>query len=758
MALASGTQIGSYTISSLLGAGGMGEVYRARDQKLDRDVAIKVLREELASDPERLRRFEQEARAASALNHPNIITIYDIGKHGSTPYIAMEYVDGKTLQEMLAKGPLPPKELIRLATQIAEGLAKAHSADILHRDLKPQNLMVTKDGYVKILDFGLAKLLTPSPESDSQAATLTKEGTSPGLVMGTAAYMSPEQALGKPLDARSDIFSFGAVLYEMATATRPFQGDTLAALFNEILNKIPEAPTQSNPSLTAHLERVIQKSLHKDRTKRYQTAKELLEDLGEREPSVENVPRERTIVVLPFDNISPDPENEYFSDGLTEEVIADLSQVSEIRVISRSSAMTLKGTKKTAKEISKELHVQFVLEGSVRKAGNNLRITAQLIDAEKDVHLWAQKYSGTTDDVFDIQEKVSRSIVDALKVKLTPEADKKIAEKPIENVQAYECYLRARQEIMSFTEEGLQRALQLIQNGMEIAGESELLLTAKGHVYWQSVNLGVNPNEFASYLKKAEECANKALALNPDSPQAHYLLGMVHDMSGNFQEAVREHREAHRLDPDNPEVLFWLALLLSIAGKVSAARPLADRLLEVDPLYAFNYCIPGWIHLLDGDYPGSLEPLSKAYKMDPDNLLTRWGYTMALLWNRELQEASPIVDSMSRDAPDNAFTLSMVFLKSALEGARDKAIETITPEFEEAARWDHSIALMVAEGYALLDETTKALDWLEIAITRGFINYPLLSEHDLFLENLRQETRFKQLLEKAKYAWENFEV
>jgi serine/threonine protein kinase/tetratricopeptide (TPR) repeat protein len=757
MTLSAGNRLGSYEIDTLLGSGGMGEVYRARDTKLRRDVAVKVLREELASDPERLCRFEQEARAASALNHPNIITIYDIGQHGSTPYIAMEYVDGKTLQEMLANGPLPPKELSRLATQIAEGLGKAHSADILHRDLKPQNLMVTKDGYVKILDFGLAKLLTPSPESDSQAATLTKEGTSPGLVMGTAAYMSPEQALGKPLDARSDIFSLGAVLYEMATATKPFQGETLAALFNEILNKTPSVPADLEPILPDKLERIIRKALEKDPALRYQTTDALLRDLVQSHGR-ETPQRERSIIVLPFEDISSDRDNEYFSDGLTEEVIADLSQVPEIRVISRSSAMTLKGTKKTVQEISRELNVQFVLEGSVRKAGNNLRITVQLIDAPNDAHLWAQKYTGTLDDVFDIQEKVSRSIVGALELKLTPEADKKIAARPIENPHAYECYLRAWQEGMTYSEEGLERALQLIKNGMEIVGENELLYTAMGRVYVMYYNLGINPGQLDLYEQKTEEYANKALQLNPDSAGGHNLLGWVHDMKGNLRGTTREFKIAYRLDPNQPDVLFSLALWYAIIGKASAAQPLAKRLLAIDPLSAFNYCLPAWIRFFDGDLSGAIEPIRRAYEMDPESLLTRWAHAGALLWNRKIQEASPIVDSLEKDARQNIWAGSAVFLEAALRGDKDKALSVLTPEFVEPARLDLTIAWVVGQGFAQLGEKQKALDWLESAVSRGFINYPFISEYDPFLESLRQETRFKQLMVKVKYEWENFEV
>ncbi len=323
MSFAPGTRVGSYEILSLLGSGGMGHVYRAKDLKLGRDVAIKVLRQELASHPERLRRFEQEARAASALDHPNIVTIHDIAESDGVHYIVMQFVEGKTFRDLLSEGPLHTENLLRLAIQMAEGLAKAHAAGIIHRDLKPENLMVTKDGYVKILDFGLAKLLVSAAPIETETPTLTKEGTLAGTVMGTASYMSPEQALGKALDARTDVFSLGTVLYEMATGKRPFGGDTPAALFDEILHKTPTSPVESNPNLPDDLARIINRSLAKNPALRYPTSAEVLLELKQVDTEAASGKSQRlSIVVLPFEDISPSRDNEYFSDGLTEEIIS----------------------------------------------------------------------------------------------------------------------------------------------------------------------------------------------------------------------------------------------------------------------------------------------------------------------------------------------------------------------------------------------------------------------------------------------------
>jgi non-specific serine/threonine protein kinase len=736
----------------------MGDVYRAKDLKLGRDIAIKVLRPELASHPERLRRFEQEARAASALDHPNIVTIHDISESDGIHYIVMQFVEGQTLRELLSEGPLPTEKFLRLATQIAEGLAKAHTAGIIHRDLKPENLMVTADGYVKILDFGLVKLLVSAAPIETETPTLNKEGTLAGTVMGTASYMSPEQALGKALDARTDVFSLGSVLYEMATGKRAFEGNTLAGLFNEILNKAPTPPSRLNPDLPVKLTQIIEKSLEKDPANRYPSAAEAHMELARVKPDTEpSQEMECSIVVLPFEDISPDRDNEYFSDGLTEEVIADLSQVPELCVISRSSAMTLKGTKKTAKEISKELDVQYVLEGSVRKAGNNLRITAQLIDAVKDVHLWARKYSGALDDVFDIQETVSRSIVDSLKLELRPETDRRIARRPIDNVHAYECYLRSRQEMWRFTEEGLKSALQLLQKGLDITGDNALLYASMGTAYWQYINIGIEPAEFDHYIQKTETYADKALELDPNSAHGYFLRGLIFNKRGNMQEAVRHLKRALSIEPDNADALYWLALFLSFCGKTSEARPLAKRFLEVDPLTPFSF-IAGWLDYVDGDLEAVLEPSRRMVQMYPKDVGTRWVRAVALAGNERLDELSSIVDSMEADAPHAVMTRSAMFLKHALLGEKATALQAVSQKLTATAERDEFLPLLMAESYALIERKDEALEWLEHAVSRGFINYPFLSKYDPLLGNIRSEGRFKRLMERVKDEWERFEV
>ena len=477
MPIAAGTRLGPYEVTALIGAGGMGEVYRARDPRLERDVAIKVLPPEFAADPDRLRRFEQEARTVAALNHPNILALFDIGTHKGAPYLVTELLEGASLRERLGGGPLPLGTVVELAAQLASGLAAAHAKGIVHRDLKPENVFVTRDGHVKILDFGLAKHFAAVP-SGPQTELPTQDasrGTQAGVLLGTVGYMSPEQVRGEPADARSDIFSFGCVLYEMLGGRPAFRKDSAVETLHAILKEDPlplasPSGSSSGPPSPA-VQRIVRRCLEKRPEDRFASASDLhfaLQSLLQL-PGLESVSQEpprKSIVVLPFENLSPDPENAYLADGLTEEVIADLSKVRSLLVISRTSAMRYKGATKSLPAIAEELKVRYVLEGSVRRAGNNLRITAQLIEAATDGHLWAEKYTGTLDDVFDMQEKVSRAIVEALKVELTPEENRRLGDHPIQNAYAFECYLKARREIWRWGEpSSLDRAMEYLETG-----------------------------------------------------------------------------------------------------------------------------------------------------------------------------------------------------------------------------------------------------------------------------------------------------
>ena len=509
MPISAGTRFATYEITALLGAGGMGEVYRAHDGRLGRDVALKVLAPRLADDRSALARFEQEARSASALSHPHILHVYDIGtaEVAGQPmrYMTMELVDGVTLAEKIRDASLPLRDLITWLVQVADGLAKAHAAGIAHRDLKPENLMVTRDGYAKILDFGLAKLLEqPVSPDDATLAGIAPHST-PGLVIGTAAYMSPEQAQGRAADERSDVFSFGCILYEAATRRRAFHGTSAIDTLHRVLYSEPDYS-----QLDERILHVVRKCLAKDPAHRFASIREVAVALRGLDsvppPTVNRQPPTSRIAVLPFDDLSPARDNEYFADGLTEEITSDLSKIRSLCVLSRASVRRFD---KDLARIAAELGATHVVDGSVRKAGNQLRITAQLVDARNSEQLWSEKYSGTLDDVFDMQENVARAIVEKLQVSLTSGEEAQLAHRTMSNVEAWECYARAQRLILRFDEESLTAALDEIEKGLAIAGPNVALLAAKAYVYWQYYNSGVRPDP--AYLDRAEAIARTIL-------------------------------------------------------------------------------------------------------------------------------------------------------------------------------------------------------------------------------------------------------
>lgn len=732
-----------YEILQKIGEGGMGVVYKAKDTKLDRTVALKFLSPELTSDKEAKDRFIQEAKAAAALNHPQICTIYEIDEADDRTFIAMELIEGQSLKHKLKDGPLGIDQAMDIANQVAEGLKEAHEKGIVHRDIKPANIVLTEKGQAKITDFGLAKL--------SWGVDLTKTST----IMGTVAYMSPEQAKGEDVDHRTDIWSLGAVLFEMLAGERPFTKSHEQALIYSILNDELKSLISFRPDATKQLEQVVHKALEKDRDDRYQNIKELIQEL--KQPPPKRFPKaEKSIVVLPFDNLSPDPDQEFFSDGLTEEIIADLSKIETLRVISRTSAMRLKGTDEDITSIGNKLNVQYALEGSVRKAGNKLRITAQLIDTKTDAHLWVEKYSGTLDDVFDIQEKVSRSIVSSLELKLSPKEDQEMDRRPIDNVYAYECYLKANHEIYRFSKESLDRAVRLIQNGLDIVGENELLYEAMGNAYVQYVNFAVSSD--ASFLLEAEEWVKKLLNLNPNSSQGYFLDGLIRWKRGDWEEGISRLRKSLSLDPNNPRPREYLVYLSAIAGKGDVSRALLPKLLEIDPLTPLFQCFAGFIEYMEGNFEDALGSMPKMYKMEPENVFYGLVYANFLTRTPRVQEAYAIIDMLVKVAPQTYFTQLGLIRKFALQGKRNEALKTVTPELKNWVRWDEQFSWEMAASYALIDQKKEALDWLENAVNRGFINYPFLNEYDPLLENIRGDERFKKLMKRVKHEWENFEI
>jgi len=474
-----------------------------------------------------------------------------------------------------------------------------------------------------------------------------------------------------------------------------------------------------------------------------------------RSTSAKTTSQENSIIVLPFENISPDPDQEYFSDGLTEEIITDLSHVHDLLVISRSSAMTFKGLKKKISEIANDVHVRYVLEGSVRKSENNLRITAQLIDARNDTHIWAEKYNERMENIFEIQENVSRSIVDALKLKLSPEEEKSLAERPIDNVHANDCYLKARYEINRFSEDGINRALVSLQNALDLVGENPRLFALMGYAHFQYVNAGIKQEE---HFEIAAEYANKALKLDPWSAEAHLTIALISLIQGDIQNAITHINKALSNSPDDPDVLIWGAWIYFQCGKNSVIIKLVDRALKVDPLNWMCYMTQGAIHYLEGHYKLALEQCLKAYNMQPDNPMVSLWYVMSLAYDGRHEDAISIVDECLKSPVQNVMHQLNHFVKLTLQGDLDGISQLLTDEFLATARRDLQMSYHIASWYSFMGQIESAFEWLENAVNRGFINYPLLNNIDPFLDNIRGEERFKKLMERVKYEWENIEV
>ncbi len=745
--LTAGTTLGPYKILDRLGAGGMGEVYRARDARLGRDVAIKVILGDAARDPDRIGRFEQEARAAGALSHPNICAVYDIGMHEGSPFVVMELLEGESLREKLRAGPIPARKAIDYAAQAAQGLAAAHAKQIVHRDIKPENLFVTRDGHLKILDFGIAKLADPSG-SDELATVMTQAGAT----LGTAGYMSPEQLRGQSVDQRTDIFSLGCVVYEMLCGKPAFAGETPADIMTAVLGAEPAPLAGPSSAVPPGLHGIVRRSLEKRPEDRFSSAHDLAlalnaiaEVLLTNQPPVE--PAAKSVVVLPFENLSPDPENAFFADGLTEELIADLSKVRTLRVISRTSAMLLKGSKKDVPTIARELNVRHVLEGSVRRAGNSLRITAQLIDAAHDAHLWAEKYSGTLDDVFAIQEKVSAAIVQALQVTLTASERDQLAGRMIPDVKAFDLYLRARQETQRLSEAALDHAAQLVGQALDRVGPNSLLYALLAQIEFYYHDQGIHPDE--ETMRRAESWASKALDLDPECPGAFRARGVIVARRGDMAHAIQDLQRAHALEA-NGETLGYLVWACAEVGRMAEARQYAAAAVTLDPLLWFTRWSQAWVALFDGDCEVALERFQEAMSIGGGEPVQVLFVAIASAYAGHMEEArelfGQVADAKGSGISTIAGVLQALFRQDAEAAARllsDQAVRHLGKLDKEFSWW-----LAAGCSYAgLIDE---ALFWLAGAIDLGFVNHHFISTIDPFLAGLRGDPRFAALLERAR--------
>jgi eukaryotic-like serine/threonine-protein kinase len=749
MGVAPGERVGPYEIVAPLGAGGMGEVWRARDPRLGREVAIKVLPAAFATDTDRLRRFEQEARATGALNHPNVLAVYDVGTHDGAPYLVTELLEGETLRERLRAGAVPWRKAVEWARQITAGLAAAHDKNIVHRDLKPENLFVTTDGRVKILDFGLARTAAAGSGTDS-----TFTATEPGAVLGTAGYMAPEQVRGRAADARSDIFAFGTVLYELLAGKRAFDGESHVERGHAILTREP--PPLDARSVPPAVERVVRRCLEKRLEERFQSARDLgyaleaLSSVTPEPPPSAPAPTVRSIAVLPLANLSPDPEQEFFCDGLTEEIITALSQVRGLRVISRNSVMTLKGKQKTTREIGELLHVDHVLEGSVRRAGNDLRIVAQLIDATTDGHLWAERYAGTLDDVFAIQEQVARAITDALQVQLSPAERQRLGQHPASDPRVVECFQRARHARYAGTKEAFERGVRLLQQGLDAFGEQPLLCAGLVQAHFFALEFLLEPREAA--LASVVELVRRV-----EPRHVHAIQAKLERYSGNYVRAISHFEDAVAAEPGDVDSLLYLAWMYAYhAGKRAAGAAAADRLASIDPLTTEGHLAHMAVAWGDGDFAGALAVVDDVIRAEPDQTLFKSARVQILFHLGRTVDAITAADRVAAESPTAPHVVLHNAYRHAVRGERDALAGLISGELESALWNDGEAPEWFAGLFGLVGDRDRAFRWLERWIDRGAINYPLLAHGDPLLEPLRKELRFQRLLDRIKPEWEAF--
>ncbi len=703
-----------YKIVEKLGEGGMGQVFVAEDSRLGRRVALKVLSEEMAQDPDRLQRFEREARAVAALNHPNIVTIYSVEEADGQHFITMELVEGKTLAEELLKGPLRLERFYDMAHSLTDALNAAHGQGIVHRDLKPANVMVGPEGRVKILDFGLAKLRGADADGispDIATATLTQEG----LILGTVPYMSPEQLQGKPADHRSDVFSLGIMLYEMATGRRPFQGETSVDLISAILRDTPRPVTEVKVDLPHDLGRIIRRCLEKDAGRRYQSVQDIrteFEDLVSDKTQVSEGPP--SLAVLSFTDMSPERDQEYFCDGIAEELINSLIRAGGLRVASRTATFALKGKNLSIREMGDELNVAHLLEGSVRKAGNRLRINAQLVNVQDGYQPWAETFDREMEDIFAIQDEIARSISRALKGVLTEKEEESAAKAPTENVKAYEFYLRGRQLFHRHSRSGLEGARRLFKRACQLdpeyanawAGIADC--SSFMYMYWDSSE---------SELREAQEASRKALELDPDAAESHVARGLAVSLSREWEEAVQEFEKAIELNPESFEAYYFYARACLGQGKYEQAAEHFEQACRMRPE---DYVAP---KLLAQVYIS----LDRKNESEAAN-------------RRSLEAAEAHLELYPNEPRPLYMGAAAMASIGEVERAKEWADRALAAEPEEPM-----VLYNVACAYSQLGEFDKAIDCLDESITFG-IGQKEWFEHDSDLDPLRDNPRFQQLL------------